>query len=372
MTVWGIVAAGGSSRRFGGDNKLALPLAHGETVLWRSVAHLLAGGVERVVVVGTPGPEHDLSSFGEGIAAVVPGGAERADSVAAGLAQIPDSVEFVAVHDGARPFASPKLVAACIEQARQVGAAVPVLPAIDTVAKAEGAALCAPLERRQVVHVQTPQVMRRAWLAQVVACGGNTDESTVLQGLGHPVGTVEGEASNRKITRPEDVPMDTVTGFGFDVHRYDPERTLVLGGLTLEGEIGLAGHSDADVLLHALVDALLGALGAGDIGDHFPPNEARWRGADSAQFVAHALELAAQHGAKLVHADCTVIGEQPRLTPHKAAMRTRLGELLRLDRSAVSIKATTTEGLGFTGRREGLAAQVVVTITRPSKRGGIG
>jgi 2-C-methyl-D-erythritol 4-phosphate cytidylyltransferase/2-C-methyl-D-erythritol 2,4-cyclodiphosphate synthase len=370
MTVWGIVAAGGSGRRFGGD-KLAAGVGGGQTVLNRAIANLLAGGVERVVVVGSADPAHDLAEFGERVAAQIAGGSERAASVAAGLAQIPADVEFVAVHDGARPFASPDLVAACIARAMEVGAAVPVLPAVDTLAQADDGVLAGVLERHRVVHVQTPQVIRRVWLEEVVAAGGDTDESTVLQRLGHPVGTVPGEGPNKKITRAEDLPMETATGFGFDVHRYDPQRTMILGGVTLPGEVGLAGHSDADVLLHALVDALLGAIGAGDIGDHFPPSEARWQGADSSQFVAHALALLSGGGGRLVHVDCTVIGEMPRLTPHKPAMRARLAELLGLPEAAVNLKATTTERLGFTGRGEGLAAQVVVTITRPPARRGL-
>ena len=165
-------------------------------------------------------------------------------------------------------------------------------------------------------------------------------------------------------------PRRYITGFGFDVHRYDAQRPLVLGGVSLPDEPGLAGHSDADVLLHALVDALLGAVGAGDIGEHFPPSDPAYKNADSAQFVVAAMQELARAQAQLEHVDLTLIGERPRLTPHKARIRQRLSELLGLPIHSINLKATTTEGLGFTGRGEGLAAQAVASLSLPADKGG--
>lgn len=367
--VWGIVAAAGKARRFGRD-KLARRLEGGDTVLVQSCKRLLEGGVERLVIVGDPAVEHGLEQLGDALFAVVPGGAERSDSIRAGLQALPDEVEWVAVHDAARPFVSPGLVHAVIKQGQETGAAVPTLECVDTIAEIQGHHLRKPLKRTQLRRVQTPQVMRRDWLAQVVEQAAATDESSVLMALGYPVAAVPGDEENIKVTYARDLapkaPRKSVTAMGFDVHRYDPDRPLYLGGVHLEGEVGLAGHSDADVLLHALVDAILGALGLGDIGQHFPPSEERWRGADSAIFVDAARKACDEAGGTIEHVDLTVIGERPKLAPHRDAIRQRVAALLHLPPSRVNIKATTTEGLGFTGRREGLAASAVVSLSLPA------
>ena len=211
--------------------------------------------------------------------------------------------------------------------------------------------------------------MRRALLEEVVAQASSTDESSVLLQLGHRVGTVEGDEENIKVTHAADLgvqPRRHATGFGFDVHRYDERRRLWLGGVEIQGEPGLAGHSDADVILHALVDAILGALGEGDIGQHFPPSDDRFKDAASSRFVEHTMNLVKRADARLEHIDITLIGEKPRLTPHRQVIRERLVTLLGLPIESINVKATTTEGLGFTGRGEGLAAQAVASLSLPA------
>jgi 2-C-methyl-D-erythritol 4-phosphate cytidylyltransferase/2-C-methyl-D-erythritol 2,4-cyclodiphosphate synthase len=342
-------------------------LSDGRTVLRAAADALLAGGVARLVIVGAPGPEHQLEALGERVAAVVAGGVSRADSVAAGLLAVPETVAWVAVHDGARPFASPRLIADCIAAAQRGGAAVPVLACTDTIAVAGDEGLKAALERHELRRIQTPQVMRRGWLAEVVACGGSSDESSVLLRLGHPVATCPGSEENRKVTHRDDLRQNRrfITGFGFDVHRFDPARQLMLGGVHLEGEPGLAGHSDADVLLHALVDALLGAVGGGDIGVHFPDTDARFKDADSAEFVLATLEKVEAAGGVIEHIDLTVIGERPKIAPYRQQICVSIATLLSVDPRRVNLKATTTEGLGFCGRGEGLAAQAIASLSLP-------
>ena len=367
--VWGIVAAAGSGKRFGGD-KLARRLPNGNTVLFQAIKQLVLGGVERIVVVGSPGAEHGLDALGEAVAAVVPGGAERADSIHAGLTAIPDDVALVAVHDGARPFVSAELVRACVDAARSTGAAVPVLPCVDTISVAMGDQLSAPLERQSLRRIQTPQVLRRNWLEAVCAERAGTDESSVLLRLGHPVATVPGEEGNRKVTHPNDLPtqpMRHAVGSGFDVHRFDPERPLYIGGLHLPGEPGLAGHSDADVLLHALVDAILGALGLGDIGQHFPPSEERWRGADSAIFVDAARKACDEAGGTIEHVDLTVIGERPKLAPHRDAIRQRVAALLHLPPSRTRhISSLATEDKSMFDDQMS-STSIVIICSNPSR-----
>ncbi len=372
-TCHGVLVAAGRSVRFGAD-KLALRLDDGDTVLFHAARCLLEGGIAGLVIVGAPGSEHGLERLGPELLAVVPGGKERVDSVLCGLAALPVDADLVAVHDAARPFCHPQLVRRLCAAAAETGAAVPLLPSVDSLIQLDGSGQPSTgLTRADVRRVQTPQVARREWLLQALGShgAGATDESSALLAAGFPVMGVEGEEANIKITRPTDLPSRprrTVVGQGFDVHRYDASRPLYLGGCELQGELGLAGHSDADVLLHALVDALLGAVGAGDIGEHFPPSEARWADADSTIFLAHAMGLVAEAGGRVEHVDLCLIGEQPRLRPYKALIVGRLSQLLELPAQSINLKATTTEGLGFTGRREGLAVQALATVTLPPLR----
>ena len=366
----GVIVAAGRSVRFGAD-KLSCRLEDGETVLFHAARSLIAGGVSSLVIVGEPHDDHGLSRLGDRLHAIIPGGRERVDSVRCGLAALPATGDFVAVHDGARPFCNPELVRRLIEGAVEVGASVPMLPSVDSLLQidAHGEPQSA-FERASIRRVQTPQVARRQWLLQALESHGHnvTDESSALLAAGFPVKGILGEERNIKITQPTDLPIlprRTVVGQGFDVHRYDPNRPLFLGGCELEDEIGLSGHSDADVLLHALTDALLGTVGAGDIGEHFPPSDERWKDADSVEFLKHALNRVAQAGGRVEHVDLCLIGERPRMSPYKARIQKRLSDLLGLPIASINVKATTTEGLGFTGRKEGLAAQAVATVTLP-------
>jgi 2-C-methyl-D-erythritol 4-phosphate cytidylyltransferase/2-C-methyl-D-erythritol 2,4-cyclodiphosphate synthase len=257
--------------------------------------------------------------------------------------------------------------------------AAPVLAVGDTLARASDR-LGEPVDRTGMVRVQTPQAFRTEALRRALdSWNGDapTDETSVLRAAGMQVAAVEGDAALEKITTPADfrraeewlanrlVPR---TGMGFDVHAFAGEGPVMLGGIAVPHPRGLAGHSDADVVLHAITDALLGAAGLGDIGEHFPPSDPQWKGAASDRFLRHAAELLRSRGALIDHVDCTVIAEAPKVGPHRAAMRQRVAEILGLGTHQVSIKATTTEGLGFTGRREGIAAQAVASIRLDPER----
>jgi 2-C-methyl-D-erythritol 4-phosphate cytidylyltransferase/2-C-methyl-D-erythritol 2,4-cyclodiphosphate synthase len=301
----------------------------------------------------------------------IEGGAERADSVRAGLGAIRG--DTVLIHDAARPFCPPAVVDRLLAQLEFFEGAAPVLPVGDTLARITDR-LEAPVDRTGLVRVQTPQAFRLASLRQAYSRWSGpapTDETTVVRNADMSVGTVEGDAALEKLTTPADfdraeewlasrlVPR---TGMGFDVHAFSGEGPIMLGGISVPHLRGLAGHSDADVVLHAITDALLGAGGLGDIGEHFPPSDPQWKGASSDLFLRHAVELLRAKGAIIDHVDCTVVAEEPKVGPHRSAMRERIAEIAGLSPDQVSIKATTTEGLGFTGRREAIAAQAVASI----------
>ena len=301
----------------------------------------------------------------------IQGGEQRADSVRSGLAAIAGDV--VLVHDAARPFCPPAVIDRLLAQLEFAEGAAPVLPVGDTLARADGI-LGQPVDRSGLVRVQTPQAFRLAELVRAYSSWSGdspTDETIVMRAAGLRVAIVEGDPALEKLTTPADwaqaeallaarlVPR---TGLGFDVHAFAGEGPVMLGGIAVPHSRGLAGHSDADVVLHAITDALLGAAGLGDIGEHFPPSDAQWKGAPSDRFLSHAAELVRAGGAIIDHVDCTIIAEEPRIGHHRTAMRDRIAAILGLEASQVSIKATTTEGLGFTGRGEGIAAQAVASI----------
>jgi len=277
------------------------------------------------------------------------------------------------VHDAARPFCPVDVIDRLVASLEFHEGAAPVLPIGDTLARGSGT-LDEAVDRSELLRVQTPQAFRTDSLRKAYAAWSGdapTDETTVVRAAGMSVAAVAGDAALEKLTIPSDwnraeqwlagafVPR---TGMGFDVHAFAGEGPVMLGGISVPHSRGLAGHSDADVALHAITDALLGAAGLGDIGEHFPPSDAQWKGASSDLFLRHAAELIRSGGAILDHVDCTVIAEEPKVGPHRAAMRQRIAEILDLKVDQVSIKATTTEGLGFTGRREGIAAQAVASI----------
>jgi 2-C-methyl-D-erythritol 4-phosphate cytidylyltransferase/2-C-methyl-D-erythritol 2,4-cyclodiphosphate synthase len=317
------------------------------------------------------------------IAAVVPGGEERQDSVAAGLEAVPRA-EWVVVHDAARPLVSPELVRRVLAAAAETGAATAAIPSRDTLKEVAGGVVTRTLDRERIWQVQTPQAFRAALLRAAHARAREeglraTDDAGLVEAAGGVVRVVEGEALNLKVTTPEDLEVAEAvvaqregrgavrTGIGYDAHRLVPGRRLVLGGVTIPFDRGLAGHSDADAVLHALMDALLGAAGLPDIGHHFPAQE-RFRGADSRRLLAEVVSRVRAAGFLPAQVDVVVLAEEPRLAPHLPEMRRVMAELLGVEEGAVGIKATTTDGLGAIGRGEGIAAQAVATL-RPLKAG---
>jgi 2-C-methyl-D-erythritol 4-phosphate cytidylyltransferase/2-C-methyl-D-erythritol 2,4-cyclodiphosphate synthase len=381
--VSAIVVAGGRSVRFGGAVPKQFLDLGGEPLLFRSIRAVASRpGVEGVVVVLPP--EEIAGALAarlreEGIAdAVVAGGETRARSVAAGLAACRGS-EFVLVHDGARPAVPPEVVDAVLRATLERGAAVPVVAVRETVKEDDGNGFVRrTLDRERLRLAQTPQGSRAEWLegalARAFAEGVEpTDEAQALERAGHPVALVPGDRCNVKITTPEDlealrakedptsVPCLRV-GNGFDIHRFDPRRRLVLGGIEFPGEAGLLGHSDADVVLHAAMDALLGAASMDDIGVLFPPGDPAYAGADSRGLAAEVARKVRERGFEIVNLDLTLLGERPRIRGAAAAMRSAIAEAFGVPADRVGLKATTLEGIGGLGRGEGLACQAVVLL----------
>ncbi len=381
-TVALVVAAGSGSRAGGEAPKQYRPIA-GLPMLTHAVDRLRAAGLETIqVVIGEGQEEAYRAAIGERpLPAPVTGGATRRQSVLNGLEALAaaGAAERVLIHDAARPFL-PASVVGRLEGALDASpGAVPALPVVDTLARRNGV-LGEVVARDDLVRVQTPQAFRfaeilaahRGWRGEEA-----TDDAQVARAAGLEVALVEGDPSLEKLTFDEDFRraeawlqsrMVSRTGLGFDVHAFSAGDHVWLGGVAVPHDRGLSGHSDADVALHALTDALLGTIGAGDIGDHFPPSDGRWRGAPSSLFLTHALSLVEQAGGRIVHCDVTIICEAPRIGPHREKMRARIAELLRLSVGRVSVKATTTEKLGFTGRREGIAAQAIATVELPEDR----
>ncbi|MEO7828136.1 MAG: bifunctional 2-C-methyl-D-erythritol 4-phosphate cytidylyltransferase/2-C-methyl-D-erythritol 2,4-cyclodiphosphate synthase [Allosphingosinicella sp.] len=376
-----VVAAGSGSRAGGGLPKQYRRLA-GKALLVHALEGVERAGMNDIrVVIGAGQEALYRQAIGErALPSPVAGGGERQDSVRNGLEAIAaeGGADLVFIHDAARPFLPAAVVARLREALAGAEGAVPVLPVVDTLARA-GSALGDPVSREGLVRVQTPQAFRfeailaahRQWLGPAA-----TDDAQVARSAGLNVATVAGDEALEKLTHDEDfaraaarlaATMTSRTGMGFDVHAFANGEELWLGGLLIPHERGLKGHSDADVLLHAITDALLGAIGAGDIGDHFPPSDPQWRGAASARFVEHARALIEARGGRIDHVDATLICEAPRLAPHREAMRASVATLLRVAPARVSIKATTTERLGFTGRGEGMAAQAIATIRLPEE-----
>jgi 2-C-methyl-D-erythritol 4-phosphate cytidylyltransferase/2-C-methyl-D-erythritol 2,4-cyclodiphosphate synthase len=380
MTVTALIVAAGSGSRMGGELPKQFRLLGTQAVLAHAVDAMTSHPrIDTVRVVVAKGQE-EMARAALGhrdVGALVVGGSERAVSVRAGLAAIGDGI--VLVHDAARPFCPPAVIDRLLDALGSHDGAVPVLSVADTLAKARGT-IDAMVDRSAIVRVQTPQAFHVEDLLYAYDEAGKrapTDESTVMVEAGLKVATVEGDAMLDKLTGPADwdraeaslaARLVSRTGVGFDVHAFAGDGPLMIGGIQIAHDRGLAGHSDADVVLHAITDALLGAAGLGDIGEHFPPSDPQWKGADSSIFLAHAAALIREAGAIIDFVDCTVIAEAPKIGPHREAMRSRIAEILGLGPSQVSIKATTTEKLGFTGRGEGIAAQAAATIRMENQR----
>jgi 2-C-methyl-D-erythritol 4-phosphate cytidylyltransferase/2-C-methyl-D-erythritol 2,4-cyclodiphosphate synthase len=370
-----LLVAAGTGSRLGADiPKQFLSLA-GRPVI-RHCLDSLAPDVDLVQPVGDAAA---IAAALDGVAhlPVVPGGATRQDSVRAGLeALAPHAPEVVLVHDSARPYVPPGIVAALQAALRDHHGAIPAVPVADTLKRGEDGRITETVSRTGLFRAQTPQAFHFKLLLDLhrAAPEGATDDAAILESAGHTVALVAGDEQNVKLTYKEDlVRLERIlaggliprVGSGYDVHAFAEARPLILCGVAVPHERGLSGHSDADVGIHALCDAIYGALAEGDIGRHFPPSEAAWKDADSARFLRHAAGRIAARGGMLANADVTLICERPKITPHAPAMIARLAELLGVDASRISVKATTTERLGFTGRMEGIAAQAVATVLVP-------
>lgn len=371
-----VVAAGAGSRA--GGAKQWRPLGGRPVVRW-SVEALLQAGASEVVVVIPAGSETEAASALSGLTGwrAVGGGGSRAESVRNGLTALGAADDRpVLVHDAARPLLDRSVIARCLEALDTADGALPALPVADSLRRATDGLVAGETARNGLWRAQTPQAFRLKTLVEAYAAWpadeAATDEATVVQRAGGRVRLVEGDPRLMKLTFPEDfamaealIPRRTRVGTGFDVHRWGSGDSVWLCGVEIAHDRTLIGHSDADAGLHALTDAVLGAMGDGDIGDHFPPTDPQWKGAASDRFLIHAVERLHARGGRLVNVDVTLICERPKVKPHRQAMRERLADLLGLPLDAVSVKATTTEGLGFTGRGEGLAAQAVATIDLP-------
>ncbi len=378
MSFTAIVVAAGSGTRSGGPKQWR-PLGGRPVVRW-SVQAFLDAGAEAVIVVIPTGEEARADKALEGLQGwrTVSGGAERADSVRAGLALANPALP-VLVHDAARPLVSKAVIERLLEAVSSASAAAPALSVADTLKAADDGRVSHTVDRSGLWRAQTPQAFAPAALqAAYEGWSGDqspTDDLAVVEAAGGEVSLIPGDPCLMKLTFPEDFAMaealigrQTVTrvGTGYDVHRLGPGGSVWLCGVEVPHTHGLVGHSDADVGLHALTDAILGAIGEGDIGDHFPPSDPQWKGASSDRFLAHAAGLVVARGGRIIHVDVTLIGERPKVKPHRQAMRQRIADILALPLDSVSVKATTTEGLGFTGREEGLAAQAAASVETPA------
>jgi 2-C-methyl-D-erythritol 4-phosphate cytidylyltransferase / 2-C-methyl-D-erythritol 2,4-cyclodiphosphate synthase len=374
--ITALIVAAGSGSRSGGETPKQFRAVRGQPMLRHSYAALTNHPqIDRVFVAIGAGQEHDAYAAIAGLtpANFVTGGDTRRGSVANGLEAIAaeNNCDFVLIHDAARPFLSVRVIDDLIDALLDAPGAVPALPVVDSLARG-AASLSETVEREDLWRVQTPQAFHfdailkahREWRGDEP-----TDDARMLMAYGRKVTIVAGDEALAKFTFASDFAGQDMTpairsGSGFDVHRLVPGEELWLCGIQIVHDKGLSGHSDADVAMHALTDAILGALALGDIGDHFPPSNAQWRGASSDRFLAYAMQLARTQGYELANADVTIICEAPKIAPHKEKMRARLAEIMAVDAGRISVKATTTEMLGFTGRGEGIAAQAVATFEK--------
>ncbi len=369
-----IVAAGTGVRAGGSVPKQFAPIAGRPMIAYSYDAFSAHPAIaEAIVIIGEGQQALAAASLGSSVRTVI-GGATRRESVANGLAAIDDATH-VMIHDAARPFLSTDVIDSLVSALKTRDAAIPVLPVTDTLAR--GTVLLGDIvPRADLNRVQTPQAFSVEALRAAHAVWPEdeeaTDDAQMVRRLGVGVALVQGSAMLEKVTHPEDfavaearIAYETRTAMGFDVHRLKTGEELWLGGVLIPHDKGLSGHSDADVALHALTDALLGTIAAGDIGTHFPPSDPQWKGADSAQFLQHAAKLIADKRGRIDFVDLTIMCEAPKIGPHRAEMTARIADLLGLTLDRVSVKATTTERLGFTGRGEGIAAQAVATVRVP-------
>ena len=381
-----IIAAGGAGLRMGTATPKQFTELLGVPILIHTIRAFCQVPAIGAIVVVAPEAHRELTCALlaqyqlDSHCTVVIGGKLRQDSVRIGLAQVPDDSTLVAVHDGARPLITPQDIQRCLDAAASHGAAIMGVPVKDTLkAVAADNAIRHTVEREGLWQAQTPQVVQTALLKKAFAKADQdgfigTDEASLLEHGGWQVVVVKGSETNLKITRPDDLLMAEAIlmqqqpaqqlriGHGFDAHRLVAGRPLILGGLEIPHALGLLGHSDADVLTHALCDAILGACGCGDIGRHFPDSDPRYKGISSIKLLAHVAGLAAERHFRLVNGDITVVAQRPKLAPHFPAMQTILAKACGVAPDAINLKASTTEQMGYTGREEGISAHAVVLM----------
>ncbi len=390
MTCYAVLLCAGKGTRMGKEtNKIFLPLG-GKPLLWHTLqAFVQCRSIDGMVLVCAKADLARCRSIAEGSNLPFPllytaGGKERQDSVRNGLAALPEGTGIVAIHDAARPFTAPEVISACIGKAKETGACITAMPSTDTVKEVQNGVITATRDRRMIWLAQTPQVfktdvIRNAHrLAEEKGYYG-TDDAQLVEALGLPVSVVEGGHSNIKLTTSGDMlTAETIlknrgvpsmrgrmrTGTGFDAHRLAEGRRLILGGVEIPHEKGLLGHSDADVLVHAIMDALLGAAALGDIGMHFPDTSDEYKDISSLALLARVGAFLEQHGYGICNIDSTVVAQTPKLRPHIGAMTKNIAATLKIPMECVNIKATTTEEMGFTGRKEGICAQASACIEK--------
>lgn len=379
-----LIVAAGRGRRFGGDLPKQYSRLGQKTVLRHTIeAFLHADGVDRVVCVIHPDDQelYDEAVIGLGLLPPVFGGETRQDSVRHGLESLENMApQKVLIHDAARPFISPEVIEGVQRALNKDAGALPAVAVADTLKRGADGYIADTVSRESLFRAQTPQGFRYADILQAHQdyIGQEfTDDSLLFENAGHKVALTAGSEDNFKITTSEDLmraermladSTEIRTAMGYDVHRFGEshdEHNVILCGVKIPHIQGLAGHSDADVALHALTDALLGTIGAGDIGEHFPPSDEQWKGASSDRFVKYASDLIHARGGEIVNVDVTLVCQAPKVGPHRTAMRERVAQILGVDVQRVSVKATTTEGLGYTGRKEGIAAHAIATARLP-------
>ncbi|HTH16255.1 MAG TPA: bifunctional 2-C-methyl-D-erythritol 4-phosphate cytidylyltransferase/2-C-methyl-D-erythritol 2,4-cyclodiphosphate synthase [Magnetospirillum sp.] len=379
--VVALVVAAGRGRRFGGDIPKQYQELAGRPVLRHTLAALAVNPqIDAVRVVYHPDDADVYAQATAGLDLLEPvaGGATRQDSVRLGLESLaPLSPDIVLIHDAARPFVDMGTIGRVIAALDYHPGAIPAVAVADTLKRGADGMVGGTVERAGLWRAQTPQGFRFAdILSAHLAVAGEelTDDAAVAERAGLKVALVQGSEDNYKITTAADLeraqavfrgPGETRMATGYDVHRFAPGTGVWLCGVEIPHDFRLEGHSDADVALHAATDAILGTISAADIGRHFPPTDPKWKGASSDRFLAHAAGLVAALGGRIVHLDITIICERPKVGPHRAAMQARVAEILGIAQDRVSVKATTTEGLGFAGRREGIAAQAAATVWLP-------
>jgi 2-C-methyl-D-erythritol 4-phosphate cytidylyltransferase/2-C-methyl-D-erythritol 2,4-cyclodiphosphate synthase len=385
MYVTAIIAAGGTGARIGGSvPKQLIDLGDESNMLSRSLqAFLDCGQVDEIVLVAPPGVALGAGDRPAKPFKVVGGGERRQDSVAKAFARVSDTTDVVVIHDAARPFVTPDLIGQTIRAAADHGAAIAALAATDTVKQASDQhadgtiRIRATLPRDTIYLAQTPQAFRRTVLAEAMAVAGDetfTDEAMLVERAGFPVHIVPGDPGNIKVTTPHDLTVarqrvskgetrPTRIGCGYDLHRLVEGRPLVLAGVGIPFERGLYGHSDADIVCHAVTDAVLGAAALGDIGRLFPDTDAAWQDADSVRMLEMSIAAVHAKGLRVVNVDVTVIAERPKLLPYLDEMRANLARALQIEAEAVSIKGKTNEAVDATGRGEAMAAHAVALLT---------